>query len=105
MAQSGHPDALDQCPFLGVKRTFSSSVAMSVYDFSEVDRRFVPDRCAAPAPLDFWKQCVRLEIKARRKFCSHQRELEDKAPTILLGQVLGHTLFLAKISNKTNNLC
>jgi hypothetical protein len=29
LAQSGHPDALDQCPLLGVKRTFVGHAPMS----------------------------------------------------------------------------
>jgi len=31
-AQSGHPDALNQCPLSGAKRTFGGLVAMSAYD-------------------------------------------------------------------------
>jgi len=32
LAQSGHPDALNQCPLLGVKRTSSGLDPMSAYD-------------------------------------------------------------------------
>src|SRR6516165_512918 len=32
LAQSGHPETLNQCPLLGVKRTFNRSPAMSAYD-------------------------------------------------------------------------
>src|SRR6516162_10064604 len=31
-AQSGHPDALNQCPLSGAKRKFGGLVAMSAYD-------------------------------------------------------------------------
>jgi hypothetical protein len=32
LAQSGHPDAINQCPLLGVKRTFPQLASMSVID-------------------------------------------------------------------------
>ena len=32
LAQSGHSQTEDQCPLLGVKRTFNRSVAMSAFD-------------------------------------------------------------------------
>src|SRR6516225_1775360 len=32
LAQSGHPDTLNQCPLLGVKRTLVSRSAMSAFD-------------------------------------------------------------------------
>jgi hypothetical protein len=32
LAQSGHPDTLDQCPLLGVKRTCKVSGLMSAFD-------------------------------------------------------------------------
>ena len=32
LAQSGHPDPLNQCPLLGVKRTLVGGAAMSAFD-------------------------------------------------------------------------
>ena len=32
MALSGHPDTLNQCPLLGVKRTYALVLGMSAYD-------------------------------------------------------------------------
>ena len=32
MAQSGHPDPLNQCPLLGVKRTSDGGASMSAFD-------------------------------------------------------------------------
>ena len=39
LAQSGHPDALNQCPLLGVKRTLVAPPPMSAFDPKRTWRR------------------------------------------------------------------
>jgi hypothetical protein len=45
LAQSGHPDTLDQCPLLGAKRTFLQLTSMSAFDPKRTST--VQDCCCA----------------------------------------------------------
>src|SRR6516225_9820253 len=41
LAQSGHPDTLNQCPLLGVKRTLTGRAPMSAFDPNRTQAAFL----------------------------------------------------------------